>query len=55
LLAAEGRHNKEIAAALFLTVGTVERHLTSVYRKLNLRSRAELAGRFSRARDDVSQ
>ena len=42
-LAAEGRRNKEIAAELFVTVGTVEAHLTRVYRKLGVRSRAELA------------
>jgi DNA-binding CsgD family transcriptional regulator len=47
-LAAEGRKNKEIAAAMFVTVGTVEAHLSRVYRKLGVRSRAELAGRFTR-------
>ncbi len=42
-LAAEGRHNKEIAAELYLSNATVEAHLTRVYRKLGLRSRTELA------------
>ena len=42
--AAEGRHNKEIASTLFLSVGTVEMHLSHVYRKLGVRSRTELAG-----------
>jgi DNA-binding CsgD family transcriptional regulator len=42
-LAAEGRQNKEIAAELFLSVATVEAHLSRVYRKLGLRSRTELA------------
>jgi DNA-binding CsgD family transcriptional regulator/Cdc6-like AAA superfamily ATPase len=46
-LAAEGRHNSEIAAALFLTVRTVESNLTRVYRKLGVRSRTELSRRFS--------
>lgn len=46
LLAAGGRHNKEIAAELYLSVGTVERHLTSAYRKLGVRSRMELAQRL---------
>jgi DNA-binding CsgD family transcriptional regulator len=59
-LAAEGRRNKEIAAAMFVTVGTVEAHLSRVYRKLGVRSRAELAGRFGRdgaakARDSTTQ
>jgi DNA-binding NarL/FixJ family response regulator len=48
-LAAEGRSNKEIAAALFLAVGTVESHLSRVYRKLGVRSRAELARSFASA------
>ena len=42
-LVAEGRTNREVAAALFLGERTVETHLTHVYRKLGIRSRAELA------------
>jgi DNA-binding CsgD family transcriptional regulator len=42
LLVAEGRANKEVAAALFLSPKTVEYHLTRVYRKLNVYSRTEL-------------
>ena len=37
--------NKEIAAALFMSVHTVEAHLTHVYRKLGIRSRGQLANR----------
>ena len=39
---AEGRSNKEIAQALFVTVKTVEVHLSSTYRKLEIGSRAQL-------------
>ena len=42
-LAARGRTNKEIAAELFMGVSTVEAHLSRVYRKLGIRSRAGLA------------
>ena len=42
-LAAEGRTNKEIAQALYVTLKTVELHLTNTYRKLGIRSRHELA------------
>jgi len=42
-LAAEGRTNREIAAALFLGERTVASHLTHVYAKLGVRSRTELA------------
>jgi DNA-binding CsgD family transcriptional regulator len=42
-LAAQGLPNKEIAATLFVTVKTVEGALSRVYRKLEVRSRAELA------------
>jgi len=42
-LAVAGRSNKEIAAALVISIHTVEAHLTRVYRKLEIRSRSELA------------
>jgi DNA-binding CsgD family transcriptional regulator len=42
-LVAQGRTNKEVAAALFLGERTVETHLSHVYAKLGVRSRAELA------------
>jgi len=42
-LVAEGRTNREVAAALFLTEHSVETALTRVYRKLGVRSRTELA------------
>jgi DNA-binding CsgD family transcriptional regulator len=45
-LAAKGRRNKEIAAELFLSVGTVESYLSRIYRKLAVRSRTELARRL---------
>jgi DNA-binding NarL/FixJ family response regulator len=53
-LAAHGRHNKEIAAELFIGIGTVESHLSRVYRKLGLRSRAELARRLANQHDDAA-
>jgi DNA-binding CsgD family transcriptional regulator len=46
-LVAEGRTNREVAAALFLGERTVAGHLTRVYAKLGVRSRAELARRLS--------
>ncbi|WP_424187259.1 AAA family ATPase [Actinokineospora sp. G85] len=45
-LAAAGHTNREIGRKLFITVSTVEQHLTRVYRKLNVRNRADLAGRL---------
>jgi DNA-binding CsgD family transcriptional regulator len=41
-LAAEGMTNKEIAQTLFVTMKTVEVHLTSAYRKLEISSRVQL-------------
>jgi DNA-binding CsgD family transcriptional regulator len=42
LRVAEGRSNRDVAEALFLSPKTVEFHLTRVYRKLDVNSRAEL-------------
>ncbi len=41
-LATLGHTNGEIADRLYITTSTVEQHLTRVYRKLNVRSRADL-------------
>ncbi len=46
-LAAAGLSNKEIARTLFVTVNTVEVHLSHAYAKLGVRSRTQLAGRLS--------
>lgn len=41
-LASQGYSNRDISGKLFLTVSTVEQHLTRVYRKLEISSRNEL-------------
>ena len=41
-LARDGASNREIAQALFLTVKTVESHLTTAYRKLGVSGRRAL-------------
>lgn len=38
-----GKTNKEIAEALFLSIGTVKNHLTVILQKLELRDRTQLA------------
>ncbi|MFG2905878.1 AAA family ATPase [Kitasatospora sp. NPDC048286] len=43
MLAVYGHTNREIAAKLYITVSTVEQHLTRIYRKLNITRRQELA------------
>jgi DNA-binding CsgD family transcriptional regulator len=50
---AEGKSNREVAAALYLTPKTVEFHLTRVYRKLEVRSRSELARKLSDRRGPI--
>jgi DNA-binding NarL/FixJ family response regulator len=42
-LVVQGRRNREVAAELFVNVKTVEYHLSSVYRKLGVSNRTQLA------------
>ena len=49
-LVAEGASNKEIAATMYVSVATVEAHLTRIYRKLDMRSRTDLT-RWVQQRD----
>jgi DNA-binding NarL/FixJ family response regulator len=48
-LAASGMTNREVAAAMFISPKTVEANLARIYRKLGIRSRAELGQRIARA------
>lgn len=55
ILVADGKTNREIAAALFLSERTVEGHLSHVYGKLRVRSRTELARELaSRATQEIA-
>ncbi|MFD8702715.1 AAA family ATPase [Kitasatospora sp. NPDC059648] len=47
LLAAHGHTNREIASKLYVTVSTVEQHLTRIYRKLNVKRRRDLPTKLS--------
>ena len=57
-LVAEGKTNREVAAALFLSDRTVEGHLSRVFGKLGIRHRAELgaalAGSQTHGLDDAN-
>jgi ATP/maltotriose-dependent transcriptional regulator MalT len=46
-LAKSVKKNAEIAASLFITVGTVKRHLDHIYDKLGARSRSEAVARYA--------
>jgi len=45
-LIAAGATNRDAAAALFVSVRTIETHVAAIYRKLGVRTRAELARRY---------
>jgi DNA-binding CsgD family transcriptional regulator len=49
-LATAGMTNREVAATLFVSLKTVEANLTQIYRKLGIRSRAQLAARLASGR-----
>jgi DNA-binding CsgD family transcriptional regulator len=50
-MAAAGHSNRHIAEALFITLRTVETHLTSAYRKLGIAGRADLKALFAGSRE----
>jgi DNA-binding CsgD family transcriptional regulator len=52
-LAAGGLTNREVAAAAFISPKTVQANLARVYRKLGIRSRAELGARMASAQRDA--
>ena len=52
-LVAAGRTNREIAGELFLSEKTVESHMSRLFGKLGVRSRAEVAEAVGRERGDV--
>jgi len=46
-LVAGGLRNREIAGSLFLSLRTVEFHLSRVFRKLEISNRTQLAARMA--------
>ena len=46
-LVAAGRTNREVAEILVVSIKTVEWNLTRIYEKVGVRSRAQLAARYS--------
>jgi ATP/maltotriose-dependent transcriptional regulator MalT len=52
-LAAQGKTNHDIASTLFISPKTVEVHLSRIYRKLDIRSRAELGRRLDRLANSI--
>jgi DNA-binding NarL/FixJ family response regulator len=48
-LAASGMKNRDVANALFISPKTVEANLARIYRKLGIKSRAELGRHIGRA------
>ncbi|MGH3495925.1 MAG: AAA family ATPase [Nocardioidaceae bacterium] len=50
-MVAEGATNRDVAARLFVSVNTVETHLRHIFAKAGVRSRTELARKFTGFRD----
>ena len=46
----EGKSNKELAQALFVSEKTIETHLGNIYKKIGVKNRLEL---FSRLQNDI--
>ncbi len=53
-LVAAGSTNQEVAATLFLSPKTVERHLVNVFRKLEIRNRTELSARIAEVAGQIA-
>ena len=54
-LAAEGLTNRDIAQALFITTKTAKAHLSSVYRKLEITRRGQLADALADLLNDIRE
>jgi DNA-binding CsgD family transcriptional regulator len=54
-LVAYGMTNREVAAKLFLSPKTIEYHLSQIYRKLDLRSRTQLASLMAQEMPETSK
>jgi DNA-binding CsgD family transcriptional regulator len=52
-MAADGRSNREIAQALFVTLRTVEMHLSNAFRKLGISSRTQLPAALAAERPEL--
>lgn len=55
MLAAEGHTNRQVAKRLFITVSTVEQHMTRIYRKLGVNGRSDLATVLDAAPSGVAE
>jgi DNA-binding NarL/FixJ family response regulator len=53
-MAAEGLSNREIAQALFVTLRTVEMHLSNAFRKLDVSARTQLATALAKGEAPVA-
>jgi DNA-binding NarL/FixJ family response regulator len=52
-LIAGGRTNRQIASALFVSERTVETHVSNIFGKLGIASRAEIAREIARTSDGL--